>query len=230
MTRQRRWAMTGLVAAAALALAACSSQSPPPPPSTSSAPSITQAPAPTPSAAPVTDVPLTSAPPVHGPTLPGKPLRCNAMQPTWSNAAQHGGMAITGTSLPILNSIATAAQSPGGYDRLTFDFLGPVPTYDIKYVPQVVQDGSGKTLTVPGEAYLQVVFHGANAHFEDGTTPPALKSAATLRYPRLQAYQLNGDFEGTVSVALGVKACQTGFRHGELPGQTHSRLYVDVQY
>jgi hypothetical protein len=39
----------------------------------------------------------------------------------------------------------------------------------------------------------------------------------------LTAYAVAGDFEGHVSIALGLSA-RTGYRIGELPG----RIYIDV--
>ena len=56
-----------------------------------------------------------------------------------------------------------------GYDRVVFEFRGPVPEHRIGYVDQLVQDGSGNPVSVAGAADLEVVFEGANAHNEDGS-------------------------------------------------------------
>jgi hypothetical protein len=123
--------------------------------------------------------------------------------------------------VPVLTNIRSAAHSTEGYDRIVFDFRGALPGYEVRYVSEVVEDGSGRTVTMPGRRFLQITLRPAQAHTEAGaaTTPRAM----TLNYPMLKAYAVVGDFEGVVSVALGLDDV-VGFRVGELPG----RIYIDV--
>jgi hypothetical protein len=110
---------------------------------------------------------------------------------------------------------------------MVFEFLGPESGYDIRYVPQVTYDGSGKIATLPGQAYLQVTLLNAVAHSDSTVVvTPARQGQPNL--PQLRAFVINGDFEGVVNVALGL-GHRAGFRAGTIPGQTHARIYVDVQ-
>jgi hypothetical protein len=91
------------------------------------------------------------------------------------------------------------------YDQLSFRFKGGFPSYTIEYVSQLVMDGSGNPVALPGVgAILKVTFHDAQAHDENGqstvvTTPPAL-----IGHPAISRYAPAGDFEGVVTFGIGV--------------------------
>ena len=90
-----------------------------------------------------------------------------------------------------------------GYDRVVFEFRGPVPEHRIGYVDQLVQDGSGNPVSVAGAADLEVVFEGANAHDEDGSptiSPRQLSPGLTAVKEVAQI----GDFEAVVTYGIGV--------------------------
>jgi hypothetical protein len=123
--------------------------------------------------------------------------------------------------VPVLTNIRSAAHTPEGFDRIVFDFQGALPGYEVKYVSEVVEDGSGRTVTMPGRRFLQITLRPAQAHTDAGAaTAPRER---TLNYPMLKAYAIVGDFEGVVSVVLGLDDV-VGFRVGELSG----RIYIDV--
>jgi hypothetical protein len=124
--------------------------------------------------------------------------------------------------VPVLLAIRSAAHPEGGYDRIVFDFQGQLPGYQVRYVSQVVEDGSGRPVTVPGRHWLEITFRPAQAHTDAGS-PTVTERARTLGYPMLKAYAIVGDFEAVVSVALGLDDA-VGFRVAELAG----RVYVDV--
>jgi hypothetical protein len=132
---------------------------------------------------------------------------------------------ITVPPVPMLIGIRSAAHPDQGFDRIVLDFAGPLPGYTVRYVDEVREDGSGRLVTMPGRRYLLVVLNPAQAHTDAGT---ALVSPTRrlLGYPMLRGYVLVGDFEGYVSVALGLDDV-VGFRIGELPG-TPGRIYLDV--
>lgn len=127
--------------------------------------------------------------------------------------------------VPQMFRIRSAAHPEEGYDRVVFDFEGPLPGYQVRYVDEVREDGSDRPVTMPGRRFLLVTFTPAQAHTDAGD---ALLSPGrvTLDYPMLRGYVLVGDFEGHVSVALGLDDV-VGFRVGELPG-TPGRIYLDV--
>ncbi len=125
--------------------------------------------------------------------------------------------------LPALTGIRSAAHP--GYDRITFDFTGTLPGYQVRYVDTVTQDGSGETVAMPGRRYLLITFQPAQAQTDSGE-PTVRPRRATLDHPMLRGYVITGDFEGVVNVALGLDDV-VGFRVGEIPGAT-GRVYVDV--
>jgi hypothetical protein len=123
--------------------------------------------------------------------------------------------------VPVLTNVRSAAHTTEGFDRIVFDFQGALPGYEARYVSEVVEDGSGRTVTMPGRRFLQITLRPAQAHTDAGAvTAPRAK---TLNHPMLKAYAIVGDFEGVVSVALGLDDV-VGFRVGVLPG----RIYIDV--
>jgi hypothetical protein len=126
--------------------------------------------------------------------------------------------------VPLLVGIRSAAHPEGGYDRVVFDFTGPLPGYAIRYVDQVRADPSDQPVTMPGRRYLLIVFNVAQAHTEGGEVSVSPKSM-TFDYPMLRGYVIVGDFEGYVSVALGLDDV-VAFRVGELASP--NRIYVDV--
>jgi hypothetical protein len=127
--------------------------------------------------------------------------------------------------VPQLVGIRSAAHPDVGYDRIVFDFTGPLPGYAVRYVDEVREDPSDLPVTMPGRRYLLITFTPAQAHTDAGEALISPKSAA-LDYPMLRGYVLVGDFEGYVSVALGLDDV-VGYRLGELPGQP-GRVYLDV--
>jgi hypothetical protein len=122
--------------------------------------------------------------------------------------------------VPVCVGIRSAAHPEGGYDRIVFDFTGPLPGYEVRYVDKVVGDASGEPLAMPGRRYLQIVFRPAQGHDEQGN---GVSGRTDLSYPMLKGYVVAGDFEAVFTVALGLDD-RVGFRVGELPG----RIYVDV--
>jgi hypothetical protein len=102
---------------------------------------------------------------------------------------------------PILVDVRAGGHT--GYDRVVFEFRGPVPEHRIGYVDQLVQDGSGNPVSVAGAADLEVVFEGANAHNEDGSptiSPRRFSPGLTAVKEVAQV----GDFEAMVTYGIGV--------------------------
>ena len=125
-------------------------------------------------------------------------------------------------SAPTLVDVR-AGRHPG-FDRVVFEFRGAVPEHQVRYVDQLVEDGSGNPVSVAGNADLEVVFQGANAHKADGTP-----SVGPRRFsPGLTAVKevaQTGDFEAVVSYGIGLD------RRRPLTGSTlsgPSRLVIDV--
>ena len=110
--------------------------------------------------------------------------------------------------LPALYAIGAGmhpAETPP-YDQLSFRFQGGFPGYDIEFVPELIADGSGLPIPMPGTgAILKVVFHGAQAHTADGTASTITSAPApAIGYPALTSYAPAGDFEGVLRYGIGV--------------------------
>jgi hypothetical protein len=164
--------------------------------------------------------------PATGPTADATPGQSAMTSPTaWSSQPLVVNRSIAVPPVPELVAIRPAAHPSEGYDRITFDFRKTLPGYEVGYVSEVVADGSGLPVNVPGRAYLRVVFRPAQAHNDAGTVAVTPRSK-TLDYPQMRAYAITGDFEGVLTVVLGLDDV-VGFRLGELPGEP-GRIYIDV--
>lgn len=122
--------------------------------------------------------------------------------------------------LPVVSGIRYASHKEG-FDRIVLDIPGRLPGYSAKYVKEVRYDGSGEPLSMPGEAFLLIVLHPAQAHRADGA--PTVTGIHRTGLAGIKAYAIAGDYEGYVSVALGVSGIRK-FHIGEL----NDRIYIDV--
>jgi hypothetical protein len=113
------------------------------------------------------------------------------------------------------------ASHKDGFDRIVLDIPGALPGYSAKYVTEVRRDGSDERVSIPGEAFLLIVLHPAQAHRDDGT--PTVSGIHRIGLPGIKAYAIVGDFEGYVSIALGVNGVRK-YHVAELP----NRIYIDV--
>jgi hypothetical protein len=105
-------------------------------------------------------------------------------------------------SAPTL--VAVRAAHHTGFDRVVFEFRGgAVPRHRVAYVSQLVEDGSGKPVSVAGAADLEVVFQGANAHDSSGK-PTVSPRRFTTGLPAVKEIAQTGDFEAVVSYGIGV--------------------------
>jgi hypothetical protein len=136
-----------------------------------------------------------------------------------SAASQTNARVVT---LPEL--VAVRAAHHPGFDRITFEFNGARPTPSVRYVSQLTEDASGKPVHLAGGAAIEVVFHGANAHDEQGN-PTVSPRRFSPGLPILKEVAQIGDFEGVVSYGLGVDH-RTSFKVLQLSGP--SRIAVDI--
>jgi hypothetical protein len=166
-----------------------------------------------------------SASPAASPVAasPGPPAAANCGSGAWRSAPVHVSHLVAVPSVPVVTAVRAAAHPECGYDRLVLDVIGPLPSYDIRYVTQVTADPSGKPITLPGRSYLLITLHPAQAHTASGAST-IIRPVRTLGYPMLTSYAVVGDFEGVFTVALGLHDT-TSIRLGELPGH----LYIDVR-
>jgi hypothetical protein len=117
------------------------------------------------------------------------------------------------------------------FDRLVVDLHGPVAGYNVGYVSQVTEEGSGFVVPLRGGARLGIGVT-APAYNEDAAAtyspanPRELRRVAGYRTFRQVAWA--GTFEGYSAIGLGVRA-RLPFRVFILPGPgAGSRLVIDV--
>jgi hypothetical protein len=154
---------------------------------------------------------------------PGSSAAANCDSGAWRSAPVSVSHPVTGPTVPVVTAVRAAAHPECGYDRLVLDVTGPVPSYDIRYVTQVIADPSGKPITLSCHRYLLMTLRPAQAHTDSGAAT-IIRPEQTLGYPLLKSYAVAGDFEGVFTVALGL-GDTTSIRVGELPGH----LYIDVR-
>jgi hypothetical protein len=146
--------------------------------------------------------------------------------PEWTTATR------TGTNnpkvpedMPMLVAIRTGSHP--GYDRVVLQFRNALPSWRVGYVDRVTSE-SGATVPLEGGASLLVDVHPAWAHDQNSPSFPATYTGPrTLspRYPTLLQVRLVEEFEGHLTVGVGVQR-QAGFRVLEL--QEPARLAIDV--
>jgi hypothetical protein len=164
--------------------------------------------------------PATPAPPSTAP-VPARPVDATGSHETWSTAPVTVTHHPAVPPVPVVTGIRYAAHSQERFDRFVVDIPGVLPGYSARYVAEVRADGSGRPIRVPGSAYLLIVLTPAQAHRDDGTA--TISGVHTVGLPVIRSYAVAGDYEGHVSVALGLNA-KAGYHIAEL----HGRIYVDV--
>ena len=130
------------------------------------------------------------------------------------------------TGAVMLSEVRSAAHP--NYDRVVFEFEGAeLPSYKIEYIDKPVRAcGSGNVVPFQGDAWLSVLFTGANAHTEAGE--PTIKDR--MRSPNItivKDLKLICDFEAEVEWVMGA-ASPNKYRVLELKNPT--RLVVDIKH
>ena len=123
----------------------------------------------------------------------------------------------------VIDGLATACHP--GFDRLVLHARRGVPQYDVRYVRRIRSDGSGAIVKLKGRKRLRIVMQNARAHSQSGS--PLVAGARTPLCPNLRQVKLAGDFEGVVTLGLGLRS-RTGFRVFRLTDPT--RVVVDVAH
>jgi hypothetical protein len=111
---------------------------------------------------------------------------------------------LTAPPLRTLVGVYAGNHPEGPYQRMSFYFSGGYPSYQVSYVPSVVRDARGDPVSLPGNAFLQVVFTDAQAHTESGASSVTASPPASIGYQNLMGYVPAGDFEGHVTYGLGL--------------------------
>jgi hypothetical protein len=128
---------------------------------------------------------------------------------------------------PVLVGIRASHHAPSGrpaFDRVVFDFTGGLPSsVRAHYVPQLIQDGSGRRMWIAGRAILGLRFFPTDAHDTSGATVPT-RTAFAL--PNVMTAVKAGDFEAVTTLGLGL-AKRTPFHVVRM--HHPDRIVVDVR-
>jgi hypothetical protein len=123
------------------------------------------------------------------------------------------------------------AANQKGFDRIVFEFEGPMPNFNIKYHPsRFYEDEGGRhRIKIAGNTFVEVHLHVIPVDEQqlkfsqaEGFVP---KGRLTL--PMLWEVEEAGFFEGYYEFLLGVKS-RKGFRVTELANP--SRLVIDFKH
>jgi hypothetical protein len=154
--------------------------------------------------------------------------------------AAASGCGVTWGSLPKTSaplSVSPVANVRAGqhpcFDRIVVDIAGPAGGYNVRYVPQVVQDGSGLPVPLAGGAFIQLTVHDPayDANGNPTYTPRDPRHVVNVNgYRTFRQAAWAGSFEGYSTIGLGVRA-RLPFRVFALAGPgANSRLVVDVAH
>jgi len=134
-----------------------------------------------------------------------------------------GSVAKSSTAMKMTSVKTVRAGRHTCYDRLVIDHKGPATGYDVGYVSQVTQDGSGFPVAVAGGAKLQVITRAG------ATARPAMPNVSGFATFRQVVWA--GSFEGQSTVGLGVRA-RLPFRAFTLNDTATgtSQLVIDVAH
>ncbi|WP_433251949.1 AMIN-like domain-containing (lipo)protein [Streptosporangium sp. CA-135522] len=115
----------------------------------------------------------------------------------------------------------------GGFDRVVIDLKGDLPSYTVRWVSELVQEGSGDPIDVKGGAYLQVTMTPASAHSQSGDPTWTGGPIFQAELGNVQNVVKTGDFEAVVGVGI-VLDHKAAFRVTE--HRSPNRLVVDVAH
>jgi hypothetical protein len=107
------------------------------------------------------------------------------------------------------------------FDRFVVQARFGTPSYRVRYVRKIVEDGSGNTVNLLGSKRLRVIVRNARGHTQAGSN--LLTNVITARCSNLRQVKVAGDFEGIVTFGR-----KTGFRVFRLTEPR--RLVVDVAH
>ena len=204
-------------------LAACADPTPPDPLPDDGA--AAEAPAPPPPPAPEAFTP--ASPPADSVWVGDPPTRIPGPYRVLPDGWTTGTVDLERPDRPSATLVALRTARQDGYDRVVFEFDGPVPGLHTEYVDTPVYTcGAGEALRLEGDGWLRVTFQPARAHTDAGAATVTERRAQPA-LPNLREYAVTCDFEADLTVILGL-AAPTDYRLLELTDP--HRLVVDVRH
>lgn len=160
--------------------------------------------------------------------VPGPASAASYCGLSWGSLAKAG--ADTGSAATLTN---VRAGQHYCYDRMVVDLSGPAEGFSVRYVPNIVADGSGAIVPTAGGARLQVTIF-APSYDNAGNPTYSFDDSISLvgvgGYQTFRQIVWANSFEGYTNLGLGVRA-RLPFRVLTLDGPAGgSRLVVDVAH
>lgn len=120
-----------------------------------------------------------------------------------TTGVSHAGRTNTGYAIQIVSAVRVGNQP--GRDRQVFEFNDAgLPEWEVKYVDQPLLDcGNGESVSVAGDAWLQIIFRGAQAHTEAGEESGGSRRQV-INQTILRELLRTCDFEGEVIWVAGL--------------------------
>ena len=146
--------------------------------------------------------------------------------PPFPSGVQPAEQAASPDALVTVTDVRTGEHD--GYDRVVFEVEGEgTPGWDVRYVDEPAQEGSGDPVEVTGAAVLQVTVTGAGYPYDTGVDEFA--PGAPVPGPGTAVTQVvfGGTFEGTTQAFVGTTG-ESPFRVYLLEGPT--RIVVEVAH
>jgi hypothetical protein len=145
-----------------------------------------------------------------------------------------GSGAKTATPMSAAPMVDARAGRHDCFDRFVVELdAGPTPGWNVRYVTEATQPGSGHVVALRGGAKIQVTAHAPAYDLSGRTTyQPANPTEAVplAGYSTFRQIAYLGSFEGYTDFGLGVRA-RLPFRVFILSGPgAHNRLVVDVAH
>ncbi|MFD0121233.1 hypothetical protein ACFWB2_37870 [Streptomyces virginiae] len=113
------------------------------------------------------------------------------------------------------------------YDRIVIDLQGSGSAVTVTPVPQLVYDGSGKPVPLPGKYFLEIRLHPAAAHNDAGQNVYQGPKLQKINLSKLKGIALTGDYEGYVTFGA---AFDTLPYYRAFPLHSPERFVVDIAH
>jgi hypothetical protein len=152
------------------------------------------------------------------------PAEDDADAPPFPSDVRPDEQAASADSLVTVTDIRTGEHD--GYDRVVFEVDGEgAPGWDVRYVDEPTQEGSGNPVEVGGAAVLQVTVSGVGYPFDTGVEE--FRPGGPVPGPGTAVTEvvLGPTFEGTTQAFIGTTG-ESPFRVYSLAGPT--RIVVEV--
>jgi hypothetical protein len=130
------------------------------------------------------------------------------------------------TGVAIMREVRSATHP--GYDRVVFEFdRDEMPTYHLEYIDKPVRAcGSGDTVPLAGDGWLEVRFTDAQAHTPEGEATIKDRTRSP-NLPVVKDLKITCDFESEVTWVAGVSSPN---RYRVLELKSPTRLVVDIKH